>query len=106
MIDADERRGLGKPVTLNHGESEASPEFLRDTIERCSTGDEGPEFPSKLAMNMAKGPPAAEKVLDFSGSEGLTKFVQSPMIFQIAFNFFFERLQHARDRDQDRGAFT
>ena len=74
MIDADERSGLGKPVTLNHGKAQSSPKFLGSAIERRATGDEGPEFPSELAMDAAENPPAAQEMLAFSGSEGVAKF--------------------------------
>src|SRR5205814_8210921 len=106
MIDADERSGLSKPVTLNHGKAEPPPEFLGSAIERRTTGDEGPEFPSELAMGAAENPPAAQEMLAFSGSEGLAKFVYLAVLFEIAFNLFFQRLQDARDRGQHRHMFA
>src|SRR5437016_14538106 len=100
MIDADERSGLSKPVTLNHGKAEPPPEFLGSAIERRTTGDEGPEFPSELATDAAENPPAAQEMLAFSGSKGLAKSVSMAMLFSIEFDLVLEPLQVARARGQ------
>src|SRR5207248_5330640 len=60
MINADDRGSLGKPVALNDGESEPSPEVFRHAVERRASGDEGPELPSELAVDATESPPPAQ----------------------------------------------
>ncbi len=63
MIDADDRRSFGKPIALDHGVSQPSPELFGDAVERRSAGDECPEFPSELAMHAPENPPATQEIL-------------------------------------------
>src|SRR5271165_2703637 len=63
MIQADQRSCFGQPVSLNHGVSQAMPEVFSVAIESSAAADYGPEFPSELAANSAKRPPATQKVL-------------------------------------------
>src|SRR6185437_6639392 len=106
MIDADNGSGLSQAVTLNHGKTKARPEDFGFVIERGATRDEGPELPSHLAMNAAEGPPAAEKVFAFGGGELFAKLIQPAGVCEIAFDLFFERLQHTRHCDQHRDSFA
>src|SRR4029077_16980460 len=77
VIDADERRGFGQAVALNHGVAQAVPEFLGRAVEGCAAGDESPEFPAKLAPDAAKGPPAAQEVLAFGCAECGLKLLET-----------------------------
>ena len=63
-------------VALNHGEAKPRPEGFGWVIECGAAGDEGPEFPSHLAMDAAEDPPAAQEVFAFGGCELLAKFVE------------------------------
>ena len=100
MIHADERSGFGEPVALDHGVSQASPEFFGHAVERGTAGDECPELPSELAMHSPENPPALQEMLAFRRLKASLKFFQSAFVLQIALNFFFQRLQHARHCNQ------
>src|ERR1019366_1319024 len=63
MVQADQRSGFGQAVALDHGVSQAMPEFFGLEIERGPTADHGPEFPSELAADVAESPPASQKML-------------------------------------------
>ena len=71
IVDADQRSRFGEAVSLDDGEAEASPEFFAFAVEGGAAGDEGPEFPSELAVNAAEDPPAAQEVFALSGGECL-----------------------------------
>src|SRR5207302_337027 len=73
MVDADQRRRLCQPVTLNDRVPQSSPELLGFTIQCGAPRDKRPELPSELAADAAKNPPAMEKVLVFSRREALAK---------------------------------
>src|ERR1700694_2891194 len=100
MVHAYERRGFGEAIALNRGVSQASPEFFGVAVESGAAGDEGPELPSKLAMDAAEDPPAVQEVFAFSGSELLPELFCMTLVFEITFDLLFERLKHARHRDQ------
>src|SRR5204863_6134121 len=75
-------------------------------VERRPATDERPELPSQPAVSAAEDPPTLEKVLPFRVLESLAEFLQAVFVFQIALNFFLQRLQHARHRNQQRHPFT
>src|SRR5207245_8448733 len=62
MIDADERRGFGHAIALNHRKTEPPPKFFGFGIQRCTAGDERPELPPEHSMNTAKLPPTPDEV--------------------------------------------
>ena len=78
MIDADDGSSLGETVALNNGEAQTRPECFGFAIERRAAGDEGPEFPTHLAMNAAEDPPTPQEMLAFGSGKRFTKFVQLP----------------------------
>ena len=102
MIHANERSRLSEPVSLNNSETEPSPEFFGLAIKGCPAGNKRPELPSKFLMNAAEHPPAAQKVFAFRGGIIVAEFRELPCVVQIAFDFFFERVDHARHRNQHR----
>ena len=65
MVDADQRRRLCEPVSLNHRVTEPPPEFFGVCIEGRAAADECPEFPAELAVNVTKHPPPAQKMFAF-----------------------------------------
>ena len=85
---------------MNGGVSEASPEFFGVAVEGGAAGDEGPEFPSELAMDAAENPPAMQEVFAFGGAKFLPELFCMTFVFEIALDFFFEGLQYAGHRDQ------
>src|SRR5260370_16793039 len=87
------------------------PEFFGLGIESGAAADDGPEFPSELAAQVAEGPPAQQKVLAFgrsvAGSKilaGTTRTAKASV--EIAFDFLLQRLDHARNGDQHRNTFA
>ena len=57
-------------------------------------------------MYAAEDPPATKKVFAFGGRKLVVKLIQAAGVLEIAFNFFFQRLQHAGHRDQHRYPFV
>src|SRR5579864_997421 len=106
MIHADQRRGLRKPISLDNGIAQTSPEFLSLAVERGATGNKCPELPSELAANCAKSPPSSQKMLILGRCEAATKSLRSPAIFNIPLDLLLQRLQHPRHANQDRYAFA
>src|SRR5260370_34154518 len=87
------------------------PEFFGLGIESGTAADDGPEFPSELAAQVAEGPPAQQKVLAFvrivAGSKilaGTTRTAKASV--EIAIDFLLQRLDHARNGHQHRITFA
>ena len=57
-------------------------------------------------MKAPENPPAAQEVLAVRRFVLVMKFVELPGIFQIAFDLFFQRLQHSWYRYQHRYSLT
>src|SRR5208337_5245609 len=57
-------------------------------------------------MDFAEDPPAAQKVLAGGGLEPTAKLLQPSVVLEIALNLLFQRLQHARNRNQHRDSLT
>ena len=106
MVQTDQRSGFGQAVALDHGVSQAMPEFLGLSIEGGAAADDGPELPSEPAAQGAESPPAAQKVLAFGSGIARGKALTGAGIFQIAFDLLLQRLDHARDGHQHRDAFA
>ena len=77
MIHADDRCGLGEPVALDGGVSQASPELFGHAVECGSAGNERPELPSELTMHPPEDPPAMEEMLPFRRLKTLLKLLQA-----------------------------
>ena len=90
MIDADERSRFSQPVALDHCITHASPESFRLAVERSATADERPELPTKLAVNPAQGPPAAQEMFARSSTKSLAEFLEFAFEFEVAFNPVFQ----------------
>ena len=84
---------------MNGSVAEASPKFLRVAVKGGAAGDEGPEFPSELTMDAAEDPPAVQKVFAFRRSKLLPELLATALVFEIAFDFLLEGLQHTRHRN-------
>ena len=106
MIHADDGSRFGQPVALDGGVSQASPEFFGHAVERGPSGNECPELPAELAMHAPEDPPAVEEMLSLRRLKPPPKIFQPAFIFQIALDFLFQRLQHARHRHQHRHALA
>ena len=102
MVHADDRSGLGKPVALDDGITQASPESFGVTIERSAAGNKGPKLPPELAPHPPENPPAQQEGLALRPRESLFEFLQSSLVLEIALDFFPQRLQQARHRNQHR----
>src|SRR5260370_7388139 len=102
IVDADQRSSFRQAVSLDDREAQASPKFFGFAVKDGAAADEGPELPPELAMDTAESPPAAQEVLTSRSCEIFSKPGQTMGVFQVAFDFFFQRLEHTRDRDQDR----
>src|SRR3984893_16375290 len=57
-------------------------------------------------MDAAENPPAAQKMLAFRKSKLLPEFFAAAFVIEIAFDLLFQRLQHARHRDQHGSALA
>src|SRR5208282_5257621 len=99
------------------GVSQAMPEFFGFAIKSGAAADHGPELPSELAAQIAKRPPAPQKML--AGGCGVTrgKFrvltgrslagtQASETSVEVAFDLLLQRLDHARDGHQHGDAFA
>src|SRR5258708_32442653 len=97
------------------------PEFFGLAIEGGAAADHGPELPSELAAQVAKGPPAPQKVLAFGGRVARGKILaacvvtglcpvvegQSPAtnaFVRVEVDLPLQRLEHWRDRHQHQAA--
>src|SRR5687768_3196101 len=58
MIDADQRRGFGHAIALNHCKAEPAPKALGLGIQRRAARNERPKLPAKHPVNLPKSPPA------------------------------------------------
>src|SRR5262249_20221509 len=67
MVEADDRRGLGEPVPLNHRKAQFAPERFQFGIEWSRADDERPELQSEQAMDAAIAPPTLDEVLAGTG---------------------------------------
>src|SRR5664279_4745548 len=98
MVQADQRSRFGQSVALDHGVSQAMPEFFGLAIKRGAAADHGPELPSELAAQTAKGPPAPQKMLapgcGVAGSKILAAAINGTVL-EIAFDLLLQRLDHA-----------
>ena len=94
-----------KSVSLDHGVSQAMPEFFSLAIESGAAADHGPELPSELAAQVAEGPPAAQEVLVCRCGVARGKILADAGVFHIAFNLLLERFNHARNSHQHGNAF-
>src|SRR5438067_10405538 len=63
MVEADDRRRFGKPVSLNDDAAALAPEGLELGLERGGADYERPEFPAEHPMDVAIAPPAQQPVL-------------------------------------------
>src|SRR5262249_39969275 len=104
MVEGDQRSGFSQAVTLNDDKAEASPELFGFGIERGAARDEGPELPTKLAVNAAKTPPAADEMLAIRRSKLSFKPQTLAGRLHVALNFFSQRLHEARHGHHDRNA--
>src|SRR5262249_14237463 len=59
---------------------------------------------SEPAPDCAKDPPTMQEVLVFCVAESFLECRHFPAVFEIAFYFLLQRLEHTRDADQDRNA--
>src|ERR1035441_7684380 len=100
MVQADQRSGFGQAVALDHGISQAMPEFFSLAIEGGAAADHGPEFPSELAADVAEGPPASQKMLALGGIEARGKILAGASGLEIAFDLLLQRLDQDRTGDQ------
>src|SRR5260370_40250464 len=66
MVQADQRSRLGQSVSLDHGVSQAMPEFFGFAIEGGAAAAHGPELPSELAAHVPKAHPPPPDVLAFA----------------------------------------
>ena len=106
MIDADQRSGFRKPIALNHGIAEASPELFRFRRQGGSSGNDGPEFPAEAAMDAAKRPPAFQKMLALPIQRTCGETLQlRHERCRVAFNVFLQRFDQPRHGYQHRNAF-
>src|ERR1019366_2569212 len=105
MVQADQRSCFGQAVTLDHGVSQAMPEFFGLAIEGGATADHGPEFPSELATQIAESPPAPQKVLALGCFVARGKTLADASVLKIAFDLLLQRLDHARHGYQHGDAF-
>src|SRR5262249_34621398 len=62
MIQADDGRRLGEPVSLNDDEAELFPERFELRVERRRADDEGPELEAEQLVHAAVAPPAANEM--------------------------------------------
>src|SRR5690242_3841020 len=105
MVYRDERSALRETVALDHHKAQTPPELFGVCIEGRSAGDECPELPSREVMNLAKTPPTPDKLL-FRRSCKLSLKPSFPSLrLEIAFDLVFDRLNDARDGDNDRDFF-
>src|SRR5215475_3847084 len=100
MVQADERSGFGQTVPLDDGEAKLPPEHFCLAVEGSTAGNESPELTAKLPVDVAKHPPAAEKVLALGFAQSFVKLHEEAMVVEIALDLFFERLQDPWDRDK------
>src|SRR6185369_7255022 len=57
-------------------------------------------------MNLPEDPPAMQKMLAFGFSKLFLEIFQHALLFQVALDLLFQRLQHARHRDQHGNSFA
>src|SRR4051812_23960179 len=89
MVHANQRCGFSQAIALNYGNSETLPEFFGHAIQRCTTADKGPEFPSKSPPNLAEDPGAMEEVLGFGDSNRWRKWERFPQSCKSRSTFSF-----------------
>src|SRR5260370_641466 len=107
MVQADQRRCLRQPISLDRRVAESAPEFFGLTVERGAARDQRQEFPPKFPANRAKNPPPVQEMLAFRRAEPPLKLFGLPMllrieVFEIAFDLLPERLQNPRHGHQHR----
>ncbi len=110
MVQADQRSRLCQSISLDHGVSQAMPEFLRFAIQRGAPADHGPELPSEPTTHIPEGPPAPQKVLPFGCGITRGKILAATTraikaCVEIAFDLLLQRLDHARHGHQHRDPF-
>src|ERR1700758_5178926 len=98
VVHADQGRGFGQAVTLDHGIAEPFPELLGRLVQCGASGDEGPEFPSELAVDTPEDPPAGEEVLAFRRPEATLKVGGVASALEITHDLFTQRMKHAGNR--------
>src|ERR1019366_9832129 len=96
VIHADQGSRFRQTVTLNRGESGASPEEFGTGAERRASGNDGPEFPAEALVNPAETPHAADEFLVCSCVEFAAECFEAAFGFQIALDLVLQRLEHAR----------
>src|ERR1700722_14215803 len=93
---------MGKPIALDHGVSQPSPELFGDAVERRPTTDKCPEFPPQPAMHAPENPPAMQETLAFSRLKAPAKLFHTAVVLHVTLDFFLQGLQHPRHRYQHR----
>src|ERR1700716_3849009 len=102
MVQADQRRRLRQPVSLDRGVAQSAPEFFGPTVERGAARDKRPELPPELPAYRAENPPPMQKMLAFRRAELLAKPFGLTTIFEIALDLLLQRLQTPRHGHQHR----
>src|ERR1700716_641230 len=102
MVQADQRRRLRQPVSLDRGVTQSAPEFFGLTVERGAARDKRPELPAKLPAYRAENPPPMQEMLAFRRAEPPAKLFGLTTIFEIALDLLLERLQNPRHTHQHR----
>src|SRR5216684_151022 len=107
MVQADQRRCLRQPISLDRRVAESAPEFFGLTVERGASRNKRPELPPKFPANRAKNPPPVQEMPAFRRAEPPLKLFGLPMllrieVFEIAFDLLPERLQNPRHGHQHR----
>src|SRR6267142_1951437 len=100
MIQADQRCRFREPVSLDHGISQSMPEFFGFAIERRSSTDHRPEFPSKPAANVTECPPATQEMLARGCGVTFAELLATATIIEIALDLLLQGLDHPRHGHQ------
>ena len=104
MIDRDERRRLRHAVALYDREAEATPEHLTLGVERRAAGDEGPELPAEVTVDVAERPEALERVRASGCREFASQLFAATARGLAPLDVLAQTVEHARDCDDDGDA--
>src|SRR5207248_11182750 len=96
MVHRDEGSALGESIALDYDKAQPPPELLGHGVEGGASRDEGPELPAKEIMNLAKAPPASNKLLFLCSRKLFLEPGPLSLRLEIALDLLFHCFDHAR----------
>ena len=101
MIERDQRRGFGHPVSLHHHEAKRVPELLHRGGQRAASRDERPELESERAMRR-RGNATIASMREMPLDPAILSANSGCVGFQVG----FQQSEHAWNRGQNGNALA